>query len=80
MTTHAGGEAGMCGENHDHVPIPRSVQSICNMWPGGTSAIPTEMITPLSTVVFGGVKERNCLSGCEGCLLDLPWESLSALP
>lgn len=41
VITHAGGEPACAGENHDHVPIPRIVQSICNVWPGGTSAILT---------------------------------------
>ena len=41
---------------------PGSVQSICSVWPGGTSAIRTD--DHRSLYVVGGVKERNCLCWC----------------
>ncbi len=53
------------GENHDHVPVPRIVQSGCNVWPGGTRAILKGDHSSLCMNRWcegAGDKRRTCLS------------------
>jgi hypothetical protein len=55
------------------LPIPRIVQSICNEWPGGTSAIRT-MTTALSTDCLRWCERKGeCLFGCLCCPRVKPW-------
>lgn len=53
----------VCGENHDHVPVPRSVQEVLCV--AGRNARDSHADDHSSLYVAGcGVKERNCVCWC----------------